>query len=149
VWVEQTSTEGRYVQARLRSETRGQEAHGERICVPFPVAHSIPCWGSWLVIVPVLSVLIGLIIVRAALRRAPLLALVCIGLIGFALHTRVVTVPAAIRTPVVHLTGALHEWQQRQAAALSCDIAQARAIRRSDEASLDTMQRLCDSVRGE
>jgi len=92
-------------------------------------------------------VLVVLVILRAGLRRIPLLTLLCVGLLGFALHTGALSLPAAIRTPVAHLSSAVRAWQKRQIAALSCEVAQSSAIQAGDDASLDAALQRCDSGR--
>jgi hypothetical protein len=97
-------------------------------------------------IVLLVAALIAMLIVGRCLLRAPLATLACIGLIGFALHAGVVTLPAAIRTPAAQLSRDVHAWQQRQADTLSCELAQASAARTLADAALDRASRLCSAT---
>ena len=101
--------------------------------------------GWQIVIVLLISGLVALVILCACLHGAPLITLMCVGLLGFAVHAGVLTLPASIRTPVAHLSSAVHEWQKQQAAALGCEVAQISALRQGSEASLDSAVQLCDS----
>jgi hypothetical protein len=94
-------------------------------------------------IVLFVSVLVVALVVGRCVRRAPLATLTCIGLIGFALHTGVVTLPAAIRTPAAQLSRDVRGWQQGKADALSCELAQASAARSMADAALERASQLC------
>ncbi len=95
-------------------------------------------------IVLLVAVVVALVVLRAGLRRAPLLTLFCVGLLGFALHTGTLTLPASVTTPAAHLAADVRAWQQRQASTLSCAAAEATALRSVDEASLERAGQLCD-----
>jgi hypothetical protein len=94
-------------------------------------------------IVLLLSVLAAVLIAGRCLLRAPLATLMCLGLVGFALHAGVVTLPAAIRTPAAQLSRDVRDWQQQQADTLSCELAQASAARTMADAALARVSRLC------
>jgi hypothetical protein len=97
----------------------------------------------------VTSLVIAVLLVSAALlvglRRAPVMTLLSLGLLGLGLHTGVVSMPAAITTPFARADADVHAWQQRQSAALACHVAQAHALIGGDEREMDRADRLCTS----
>ena len=99
-------------------------------------------------VVLLIVVLLALLLVRAGLRRAPLITLFCIGLLGFAVHSGALALPAAVTMPVAHIAADVRAWQHRQSDALSCAAAEASALRNEDQASLDRTGRLCGSPGG-
>ncbi len=96
-------------------------------------------------VVLLIVVLLAFVLVRAGLCRAPLMTLLCIGLLGFTVHSGALALPAAVTTPVAHLAGDVRAWQHRQSDALSCAAAEAGALRNEDQASLERAGRLCGS----
>jgi predicted MFS family arabinose efflux permease len=79
------------------------------------------------------------------LRRAPLITLLCVGLLGFGVHAGVLNLPAAITTPLARANADVHAWQQRQSAALACEVAQTHALMGEDEREMDRATRVCTS----
>jgi hypothetical protein len=90
-------------------------------------------------------VLVALIVLRAGLRRAPLLTLVCLGIVGFGLHSGVIALPSAVTRPVAHLSSDVRTWQRTQAARLACEADEASALRSEDPAALDRVWQSCGS----
>jgi hypothetical protein len=70
----------------------------------------------------IIASLVGLGGLCAGLRRAPLTTMLSVGLLGCAFQAGVLRLPPVITGPVTHADTALHGWQQRQSAALGCDI---------------------------
>jgi hypothetical protein len=64
----------------------------------------------------------------ACLRRAPLLTVLCVGLLGWAVQTQALRLPHVITGPITHAQTALQGWQQRQSAALGCEITLTNAL---------------------
>jgi hypothetical protein len=95
-----------------------------------------------------ITVVVVVVILRVGLHRAPMATLACIGLFGFALHTGILTLPAAITTPVHGISSSIRSWQHNQSAALACEMAQASALRGADEASLERAQHICNDSTG-
>jgi hypothetical protein len=94
----------------------------------------------------IIPALLGLAALGVGLRRAPLITLLCIGLIGFGLHTGALALPAAVTTPVAHANATLHAWQQRQSAALACQIEWTNVLMKEDERQLDHAEQFCASI---
>ena len=94
----------------------------------------------------IIAAVLALGALGAGLRRAPLITLLCVGLLGFGLHTGALALPAAITTPVAHADAALHAWQQRQSAALACEIEWTNVLLREDARELDRAEQFCTSV---
>ena len=99
-------------------------------------------------VVLLIFVLLTVMLVRAGLRRAPLVTLLCIGLLGFTVNSGALALPAAVTTPMAHIAGDVRAWQHRQSDALSCAAAEANALRNEDQASLERAGRLCGSPGG-
>lgn len=95
-----------------------------------------------------ISVLAAFVILRACLRRAPLPTLMCLGLLGFGLHTGILVLPSSITTPVARLSSDVRAWQHKEAAALTCEAAQASAVRSEDPAAFDRASEACASSEG-
>jgi hypothetical protein len=93
----------------------------------------------------IISVLVVFVVLIAAIRRAPVATMAAVAVIGLALHTGLVTLPAPIRAPVAHLGREIHSWQQRKTRALICLVAETSAARTGDEAAIDRATRLCDA----
>ena len=93
----------------------------------------------------VIAALLASAALLACLRRAPLITLLSVGLLGFGLHIGVLSLPVAIRTPLARADADVRAWQQRQSAALACDVARAHALMGEDESEIDRADRLCSS----
>ena len=83
------------------------------------------------------------LVVSALLRRAPVTTLCAIGLLGVAFHTGILRLPSALTGPVVRADAALRRWQQRQTAALACDIAANNALAGSEDVHGVTVDQAC------
>jgi Zn-dependent membrane protease YugP len=98
------------------------------------------------VAVLLITVVVVVVLLRTGLHRAPMLTLLCIGLFGLAVHTGILTLPAAITTPVHHISSSVRSWQQSESDALVCEAAQASALRAMDNASLERAQNACTTT---
>jgi hypothetical protein len=94
----------------------------------------------------IVAALLGLAALGVCVRRAPLITLLCVGLLGFGLHTGALALPAAITTPYARADAALHLWQQRQSAALACQIEWTNVLLKEDQRQLDRAEQFCTSV---
>jgi hypothetical protein len=91
----------------------------------------------------VIAALLASAALLACLRRAPLITLLCVGLLGFSFHTGALSLPAAITTRLARANADVHAWQQQQSAALACEMAQTHALMGEDEREMDRANRLC------
>jgi hypothetical protein len=122
---------------------RAQPVHALGRAGPQPSLRcSPPCMVTSLVIAAALA----FVAVRAGLRTAPLVTMLCVGVFGALVRAGALTLPTAITTPIAHANSELHAWQQRQSAALVCEVAWTRALSSEDERQLDRADRLCVSV---
>ena len=93
----------------------------------------------------VVAALLASAALLAGLRGAPLITLLSVGVLGFGVHIGVLSLPAVITTPLARADADVHAWEQRQSAALACDVAQTRALMGEDEREMDGANRLCTS----
>jgi hypothetical protein len=91
----------------------------------------------------VIATLLALATLLACLRRGPLITLLSVGVLGFGVHTGVLSLPAAITTPLARANADVHAWQQRQSAALACEVTQTRALLGGDERDMNRANWLC------
>jgi hypothetical protein len=73
------------------------------------------------------AVLVGgvaaVVVIRLALRRAPLITMLGVVVFGPALHAGVLRLPAVVAAPIARAHLALQDWQRRQSGDLACQVA--------------------------
>src|SRR5450755_3465299 len=85
----------------------------------------------------VIAALLASAALLACLRRAPLITLLSVGVLGLGVHAGVLNLPAAITTPLERANADVRAWQRQQTAALACDVARTHALMGEDERELD------------
>jgi hypothetical protein len=64
----------------------------------------------------------------AGLRRAPLMTVLTVGLIGCAFQFHALRLPSVITAPITRADAALQSWQQRQSVGLGCEISRSNEL---------------------
>jgi hypothetical protein len=83
----------------------------------------------------------------AGLRRAPLLTLSAVALVGSGLAHHVLRPPSALADPAARAHAAVTAWQRAQIARWVCELRATQALQRGDEAKLVAAADACDKVR--
>ena len=85
----------------------------------------------------------ALVLAAVALRRAPLATVLALCAVGGAIHLGVVSVPAAITTPIARASDSVRSWQASQSAKLVCAAGETRALENDDAAALQSVDDSC------
>jgi hypothetical protein len=94
----------------------------------------------------ILTLLVAIPALVVCVRRVPLATLLCIGLVGLAEHAGVVSLPAAVSAPLASVRTDVRTWQTRQVSALTCQVAQTRALSGDSQQELDRAAQLCTTT---
>jgi hypothetical protein len=85
--------------------------------------------------------------VLAGLRRAPLLTLTAVALVGAAVAHGVVRAPSALADRAAHAHTAVSAWQGRQISRWVCQLRATQALKSGDETQLQAAVAACAKVR--
>jgi hypothetical protein len=87
------------------------------------------------------------VVVLAGLRRAPLLTLTAVALVGAALAHHVFRAPAALADPAARAHAAVRSWQRDQTSRWVCQLRAAKALNSGDQAELEAALTACQKAR--
>jgi hypothetical protein len=87
------------------------------------------------------------VVVLAGLRRAPLLTLTAVAVVGAALAHHVLRAPSALADPATRAQAAVSAWQGRQTSRWVCQLRAAKALNTGDRAELEAALTACQKVR--